>query len=99
MSDSTEPLEFTVTRRGEPILFIHGLVGVTWANEEIVFKRPIEKLGKDLILFQGESLLTDDPVQVLRIVAHWKKRVLKRTRSTGLPIEELILTGDFHEFD
>lgn len=92
-------MEFVVTRRDEPILFIHGLLGATWANKELVFDRPIEKIGQGLALSQDGKLLTDNRADVIRVIAHWKKRLNRRVRDTGSPLENLILTGPFDEFD
>jgi hypothetical protein len=92
-------MEFIVTRHGEPILFIHSLAGATWANKTLVFDRPIEKIGQGLALQQDGKTLTEDHKEVVRIVAHWKKRLKRRSRDTGLPLEALILTGPFDEFD
>lgn len=92
-------MEFTVTRHGEPIMFIHGLEGVTWVDREIVFDRPIEKIGQNLELFQEDILLSNDRNDVIKIVAHWKKRLNKKMRKTGLSLESIVLTGDFNQFD
>lgn len=95
-------LEFVVTRNEQPILFILGSCGATWANEEIVFTRPIEKIGRDLKLFQDGILLTDSRNDVLRIVAHWKKRTLRRLRELreikpNAALGDVIFLGDFKE--
>lgn len=92
-------MDFTITRRGEPILFIHSLSGATWANKAVVFDRPIEKTGQELALFSDSQLLTDSRPDVIRIVAHWKKVINRRVRVTGLEVEQVILTGAFDQFD
>lgn len=92
-------MEFTVTRRGEPILFIHQLAGATWVNKAVVFDRPIEKIGQELALTQDGVVLTENRPDVVKIVAHWKKRLNRRARDTGLPLESIVLTGAFDQFD
>ena len=92
-------MEFTITRRGEPILFIHSLVGATWVNKVIVFDKPIEKIGQELAIFQDGVILTENRSDVIRVIAHWKKKLNRQARDSGLALDKIILTGDFNQFD
>lgn len=96
--------EFKVTRNDEPILFIYGAFGATWAHEEFVFKRPIEKIGSNLKLWQGDTLLSSEKNDCVKVVAHWKRIINRRLRKLqetkpDATLHDVIWMGDYTEGD
>jgi len=93
---------FLVRRAGRPILLVHATFGALWADEEIVFKRPIEKLGANLLIEKNDEFFTDGKDVVTKIVAHWKKitnRRLRKLQETNpdSDLSSVISLGGFDE--
>lgn len=89
--------EFLITRHDKPIMFGLALIGVTWVDKEVVFDRPIDKIGSNLKLLWNNEVIDDNKTTVVGVVAHWKKRINKQARVQGKNIEDILLTCDFEE--
>lgn len=91
--------EWVITRNDKPILFGVNILGPTWVDEEIVFNRPIEKLGSNLKFLWNGHLMDDDKTTVTRLVAHVKKSLNRKARTQGKKISDIILTCAWEDSD